>query len=319
LSWLELKLATSRITSEECEALLWTLGALSVTMIDAADNPLFEPRVGETPLWDTLQITGLFEATVGLNTLTQLALTAFPDVEFQVQQIPEQDWERSWLDDFVPMCFGKSLWVCPQLNDSSIQNSDWLERHADTLQQMQTHNQVVLQLDPGLAFGTGTHPTTSLCLQWLDKHSSRQSLVGERLVDFGCGSGILALAALLLGASTVDGVDNDPQALQATAENCTKNLIDPQRLPLFMPNDFASSRERTEAVRYDGVMANILAGTLIELAPLLVSLPKQGGWLLLSGILKDQSDSVISAYTPWCENFQITAQEDWVCISATLR
>jgi ribosomal protein L11 methyltransferase len=170
---------------------------------------------------------------------------------------------------------------------------------------------VVLRLDPGLAFGTGTHPTTALCLQWLDA----QHLEGTTLVDYGCGSGILGAAALLLGAASVRGVDNDPQALQATAANCAKNGLEPARFPLYLPA--AHATELANGSPADGMMANILAGTLIELAELLALQVKSGGWILLSGILLEQADSVVSAYSPWFQDFAVASEGDWVRISAT--
>ena len=177
---------------------------------------------------------------------------------------------------------------------------------------MQSPGNTVLLLDPGLAFGTGTHPTTSLCLQWLDG----QALNGLQLLDYGCGSGILGIAALLLRASKVHGIDNDPQALIATADNCRKNGLDAAQFPIHMPEDFQRLINSGAVQSADGIMANILAGTLIQLAELLASQVKGGGWILLSGILENQADSVIARYSEWFGDFAVVQQGDWVRITA---
>jgi len=329
MSWLELKLRTTRDDADALEALLWESGAVSVTMTDAEDEPLFEPGVGETPLWSDLVLTGLYAGDSDAHEI-QLALLniwspkALPSLHFSI--LPEQDWVRSWLDDFKPMRFGSRLWVCPSwwLNNKTHTGADawapseadadaWSEKNKELLDAMQLPGQVVMKLDPGLAFGTGTHPTTSLCLQWLDGHE----LKGQRLIDFGCGSGILGIAALLLGASVVHGIDNDPQALTATADNCLKNDIAPALFPIYLPQAFDQLRQQPAFVPMDGVVANILAGTLIDLASSISPLVRPSGWLLLSGILCEQSASVIAAYEPWFEDFAVSSEGDWVRISAT--
>lgn len=328
MSWLELKMHCGKHNAESLEALLWESGAVSVTLTDAEDEPLFEPRVGETPLWQAMVLTGLYTEDTDAAALQQQLQTSWqwgplPALQFSV--LPEQDWVRAWLDDFKPMRFGQRLWVCPSwwLNQNKPADADswtpsatdaqaWSEKHQDLLQAMQQQDQVVLQLDPGLAFGTGTHPTTSLCLQWLDA----QALAGTRLIDFGCGSGILGIAALLLGATEVLGVDNDPQALTATIDNCHKNQLDPARFPLYLPPAFSRLQAGAAFTPVDGVMANILAGTLIELAAQLAALVRPSGWLLLSGILREQSDSVIAAFTPWFSDFAVASEGDWVRITA---
>lgn len=338
MSWLELKLRCSKDAAAALESQLWESGAVSVTMIDAADEPLFEPGVGETPLWHELVLTGLYEGDRDAHEIqVQLAKAsapeALPPLHFEI--LPEQDWVRSWLDDFKPMRFGRRTWVCPSWwsaegqaaageetvaqttsNDDAWQpEADdaraWSEQHQDLLSAMTAPGQVVLKLDPGLAFGTGTHPTTSLCLQWLDG----QELQGQRLIDFGCGSGILGIAALLLGAESVIGIDNDPQALLASVDNCHKNQVALQRFPLFLPEQFQREQDSPDFRPVDGVAANILAGTLIELAPLLSSLVRPAGWILLSGILREQAEAVQQAYAPWFGTMQVQAEDDWVRIS----
>jgi ribosomal protein L11 methyltransferase len=195
----------------------------------------------------------------------------------------------------------------------SIEDAEnWEARNQELLVQMQQPDNTIMLLDPGLAFGTGTHPTTSLCLQWLDG----KPLNNQTLVDYGCGSGILGIAALLLGARLVHGVDNDPQALTATADNCAKNQLDPSLFPVFLPETFNQAIKNSTIKPVDGMMANILAGTLIELAEVLALQVKKGGWILLSGILRDQADAVANAYAPWFTDCIITAEQDWVRISA---
>lgn len=327
MGWLEVKVRSARIGAEALEALFEDAGAVSVTLVDAEDEPLFEPGVGETPLWNHVVITGLFPQGTDADTLLlQLAAAwaprALPALRFT--ELPEQDWVRAWLDDFMPMRFGARLWVCPSwwLNEDSAAvewtpppdaAAAWEERHADLLRDVRKPGTAILRLDPGLAFGTGTHPTTSLCLQWLDA----QQLDGLTLIDYGCGSGILGLAALLLGAATVHGVDNDPQALTATTENCRKNRIDPKRFPLYLPTAWEQVVATGTAGQVDGMMANILAGTLVDLAEILAARVKPGGWLLLSGILREQANAVRAAYTLWFQDFVVEAEGDWVRITAT--
>jgi len=300
MSWLEVKIRSEREGAEALEALLEDAGAVSVTLIDAEDEPLFEPGPGETPLWNHVVITGLFPQGTDATTLPLQLVAAWspkplPDLRFT--ELPEQDWVRAWLDDFKPMRFGSKLWVCPE----------------ELLQDVTQADATVLLLDPGLAFGTGTHPTTSLCLQWLDA----QHLKDLRLIDYGCGSGILGLAALLLGAGKVYGVDNDPQALTATADNCRKNSIDPAHFPLYLPKPWSQSVASGNIAPVDGMMANILAGTLIQLAEFLSLQVKSSGWILLSGILREQADSVVAAYAPWFSDFDVVAEGDWVRVTAT--
>jgi ribosomal protein L11 methyltransferase len=299
MSWLEVKIRSHREGAEALEVLLEAQGAVSVTLIDAENEPLFEPGPGETPLWNHVVITGLFpqgtDATLLQNQLAAAwAPSPLPPLRFT--ELPEQDWVRAWLADFKPMRFGQRLWVCPEELLDAIQQPD----------------ATVLLLDPGLAFGTGTHPTTSLCLQWLDA----QQLKDLTLVDYGCGSGILGLAALLLGAGKVYGVDNDPQALTATTENCRKNHIDLARFPLHLPDAWARAVAAGDVGLVDGMMANILAGTLIQLAEFLSLHVKSGGWILLSGILREQADAVVAAYTPWFRDFDVAAEGDWVRVTA---
>lgn len=334
MSWLEVKLAADSNQVEVLEAILLELGAVSITMTDAEDQPLFEPLPGETPLWQHMVISALFneeftgesESALLLRKLEQACQpNPFPLLQHGI--LADKDWIRAWLDDFKPMQFGQHLWVCPSWWQSlpivspettadwqpdSEQTRYWTDRNQELLTAMQHGDNTIMLLDPGLAFGTGTHPTTSLCLQWLDA----QALTGLELLDYGCGSGILGIAALLLGASKVSGIDNDPQALIATADNCSKNSLDSARFPIYLPDAFNDLVANGKVQPADGIMANILAGTLIQLAPLLAQQVRTGGWILLSGILREQADKVIVIYRQWFRNFAVTAEGDWVRITA---
>jgi ribosomal protein L11 methyltransferase len=217
-------------------------------------------------------------------------LTGTPLPEHLSELIEDQDWERSWMDNFQPMRFGQRLWIVPSWHAAPEPDA------------------VNLLLDPGLAFGTGTHPTTALCLEWLDA----QTLQDCTVLDFGCGSGILAIAALLLGAGLAIGTDIDPQALEASRDNASRNGIEPARFPLYLPGELPG-------VRADVLVANILAGPLVELAPRLAELLGPGGRLALSGILAEQAEAVRAAYS---KDFMLepTAEKDgWVRISGIRR
>jgi ribosomal protein L11 methyltransferase len=292
MNWLQVFIEIPRAQSEEFEDALLALGASSVTYRDAADQPLFEPGPGEMALWDKVQLVGLFTEEFTEDTLrAQLADlfgTELPPVHFE--ELEDQVWERSWIEHFQPMCFGKRLWIYPS----------WAEPPAD--------GGVILRLDPGLAFGTGTHPTTALCLEWLDA----QHLQGKTVIDYGCGSGILAIAALLLGAKSAVGYDNDPQALTATKDNAEHNRCSEQLQMQLV----ATSGEKINA-QADVVLANILAGPLRELAPLIAPLVKPGGDLVLSGILADQAEDVMAAYRAFGLHFEPPAiREEWVRLTA---
>ena len=285
MAWRQLHL---ELKSSEIDAIsdaLHELGAVAVTMMDAEDNPIFEPPLGTTPLWDQTQLTGLFDASRNLDTvLAELAKRFGAQVILQSRQddLAEQDWERTWMDDFKPMLFGNHLWIVPSWHDAP---------HPEAAN---------IKLDPGLAFGTGTHPTTALCLEWLDTHPPK----GKLVIDYGCGSGILAIAALKLGAEQVIGVDTDPQALMASGQNATKNEVE-ERLELFLP-------EAMPAVQCDVLIANILANPLTEMAEKMARLVKTGGHIVLSGILKEQETALQQKYSQWFEMAPIVHKEDWV-------
>jgi len=290
MAWLELSLIVAAEHQASIEAALEDVGALSVTLLDAEDHPIFEPAPGETPLWPHIAMSALFDADsdrVGLvHALTELVPDLAPErITFRV--VEDQDWTRVWMDQFHPMRFGRRLWIYP-----------WnIEPPADDAEA------IVVRLDPGLAFGTGTHPTTALCLEWLDAID----LAGLTVIDYGCGSGVLAIAALKLGAARVVGVDNDPQALAASRDNAERNGV-ADRLALFAPADFAEAPA-------DALVANILAGPLAELAPRFAACVKVGGALALSGILLGQEAELVERYAPSFEALAIDAREDWIRIS----
>lgn len=292
MPWLQVRLAITPEQAATYEEALLDVGAVSVTFMDAEDQPIFEPDLGTTPLWSHTHLLALFEAdTDPAALLAHLALlTGGPLPAHQVEQIADQDWERSWMDNFQPLRFGQRLWIVPSWHQPPEPQA------------------VNLHLDPGLAFGTGTHPTTALCLEWLDG----QSLHDCNVLDFGCGSGILAIAALLLGAKQACGTDIDPQALEASRDNATRNGIDATRFPLYLPGEMPADT-------FDLVLANILAGPLVQLAPIISQHVRQGGHLVLSGILAEQAEEVRAAYQA---DFILdpTAEKDgWVRISGVRR
>lgn len=288
MSWLQIRLAVTPENATAHEDRLLGMGAVSVTFMDAEDQPIYEPDLGTTPLWSNTHLLGLFDDSLSLQALEQQLLDSFGErlPAYSVEALPEQDWERSWMDDFKPMRFGQRLWVVPSWHSAPEPDA------------------VNMLLDPGLAFGTGTHPTTALCLEWLDG----QPLDGCDVVDFGCGSGILAIAALLLGARHATCTDIDPQALEATADNAGRNQIDPARYSLHLPADMPQQQ-------FDAVLANILAGPLVQLAPQLTALCRPGGRLVLSGILAEQAEAVRQAYTGAFALEPTRELDGWVRIS----
>ncbi|MBT3308563.1 MAG: 50S ribosomal protein L11 methyltransferase [Gammaproteobacteria bacterium] len=292
MAWFQARFTTQQPSAESLSDLLMELGAASVTFEDAEDQPLLEPPPGATPLWDQVVVVGLFDDALDRTLIQQQILQQIPQdaaATLTLAPLEEQDWVRAWMDDFHPMQFGERLWIVPSWSDPV--DSDGVN----------------ILLDPGLAFGTGTHPTTALCLQWLDAHPPQ----GKRVIDYGCGSGILAIAAAKLGATQVDGVDLDPQALIATQDNAEKNQI--TTINSFLPDKFP------KAAKADLLLANILAGPLEELAPMLSNHVISGGAIVLSGILSDQAEAVSHAYSHWFEMEPATLQEEWVRLSGVKR
>lgn len=289
MDWLELSVSVTRARAESLCSLLEDHGALAVTTADAGDTPVIEPGPGETPLWPEVRVTGLFPGEADeylLRALLAPHLSA--DGALVSSRLGDKDWERAWMDDFKPMRFGHRLWVCPSNQAPPPEAA------------------VPVILDPGLAFGTGTHPTTALCLGFLDRHVQ----AGDRILDFGCGSGILAVAALKLGAAQATCVDTDPQAIEATWDNARRNQVtDGIRVP----------EGSLELASIDLVVANILAGPLVDLAPTLAAAARPGARLALSGILVEQRAMVENAYRNHFRDFDVAQRDDWVCLSAVRR
>lgn len=276
MPWVQVILTTDEEQVEAISEELLSIGAVSVSFKDAADEPVYEPALNTTPLWGNTQIIALFAETPDIKQLQ--------NYNYEIQILEDQEWTRVWMDDFHPMQFGERVWICPSW--STPPNPD----------------AVNILLDPGLAFGTGTHATTALCLECLDKH---QDLSGKTIIDYGSGSGILAITAAKLGAKQVWAVDNDPQALIATEDNAKKNEVN-QKISYQLPEE--------PLPEVDLILANILATPLIELAPTIIELLKANSTLILSGILKEQCDEVIAAYQPYMNTIQIVEREDWVMI-----
>ncbi|MEP7186097.1 MAG: 50S ribosomal protein L11 methyltransferase [Rhodanobacter sp.] len=298
MPFIELSLIVRLEQQPSVEEALEELHSLSITLRDAnAETPdeqaIFEPGVGELPLWPTITLNALFDEHVDRRGLTEALGELLPWLEpdqLNFSEVADQDWERAWMDRFKPMPFGRRLWIYPW-NIEPPDDSD----------------AVVVRLDPGLAFGTGTHPTTALCLEWLDG----LDLVGKTVTDFGCGSGILAIAALKLGAGSAVGVDNDPQALIASADNAERNGVVDQ-LSLFLPED-------VDAAAADIFIANILAGPLGELASTFAAAAKPGAPFAISGILAGQQDELLQRYGEWFDDLHVATREDWVLISGRRR
>ncbi|WP_439258162.1 50S ribosomal protein L11 methyltransferase [Lonepinella sp. BR2271] len=292
MAWVQLRLNSTSEKAEKISDFLEEIGSVSVTFMDSQDTPIFEPLPGETRLWGNTDVVALFDA----ETEMALILTALrnsqllaPDFAYKIEQIEDKDWEREWMDNFHPMQFGKRLWICPS----------WRE--------VPDEKAVNVMLDPGLAFGTGTHPTTALCLEWLDS----LDLNGKTVIDFGCGSGILAIAALKLGAKSAIGIDIDPQAILASRNNAENNGV-AERLQLFLSDD------KPTALKADVVVANILAGPLKELYPVISQLVKPHGDLGLSGILSTQAPSVCEAYQQTFALDPVVEREEWCRITGKL-
>jgi len=299
MPWQLLRLQFSPATTDEVdelEQLLLDAGAQSVTLADAQDQPLFQIEPGATPLWDSVSLSGMFAADTDLAPVQarlqqRLAITAD---ELEITRLEDQDWEKTWMDRFQPMRFGERLWICPS----------WLSPPDPAA--------VTIMLDPGMAFGTGTHPTTALCLEWLEQHN----LDGKVIVDFGCGSGVLAIAAALLGAAQVLAVDNDPQAITATEANRRANDLDAALLQCFLPAQFPPADSPLPA---DVLVANILAGPLAQLAPRFATLVKPGGALVLSGILPDQAEPLREVYRPWFNMEKAVTRDQWTRLAGSRR
>ncbi|EOC1805488.1 50S ribosomal protein L11 methyltransferase [Vibrio cholerae] len=290
MPWIQIKLNATNDNAEAIgDMLMEETGAVSVTFLDAKDTPVFEPLPGETRLWGDTDVVALYEADMDTSLILQQIKASNMLAEgfaHKVEQVEDKDWEREWMDNFHPMQFGRRLWICPS----------WRE--------VPDPQAVNVMLDPGLAFGTGTHPTTALCLEWLDN----LDLTGKTVIDFGCGSGILAIAAIKLGAAKVIGIDIDPQALLASKDNAARNGVEDQ-IEVYLPKD------QPEGLVADVVVANILAGPLRELSPIIKGLLKPGGQLAMSGILDTQAESVAEFYSDDLELDPIAEKSEWCRIS----
>jgi ribosomal protein L11 methyltransferase len=291
MPFVQLTLVASKEEAEECSDILTEMGALAVSLEDAQDEPLFEPELGTTPLWESTKIIGLFEEKTNVLELQsllkhQLSNTLFKTL--QIDLIEDQDWVRLSLDQFKPQQFGKNLWICPT----------WCE--------VPDHNATIVKLDPGLAFGTGTHPTTQLCLEWLSEHPPINALA----FDYGCGSGILGIAALKLGAKQVIAIDHDPQALLSTHDNAKLNGLIESQLQSYLPDEFRVTEKA------DLILANILADPLLQLATHFADIIKTKGQIVLSGILLHQVDAIKTAYQAAFEQFSVSTSAEWARIIA---
>lgn len=289
MAWLQLQLFTQGKYAALMSEVLESLGAEAVTFQDGGDEPFYEPTPENPVHWGQTIVTGLFAEDADIDTITSALQRQLPDLttSYKVTTLEDQPWERAWMDRFHPMLFGKRLWICPS----------WCEPP--------DKEAVTISLDPGLAFGTGTHPTTALCLEWLDGHS----VVGQTCIDYGCGSGILAIAALKLGAKQVWAVDTHPQALEATHDNRIKNGLAAEVLLTGFPQELPP-------IQADILLANILAEPLIALAPHFATLVKEGADLVLSGILREQASKVMAAYEPFFTFGDTATQEEWVRLTA---
>jgi len=291
--WLQLTLDAIEHRPEQLEDALLEAGALAVTLADAGDQPVLEPAPGQTPLWRHTRVTGLFDAQTDIEVVKGqlrrfLHAPALP--ECRLTALEERDWVRAWMEHFHPMRFGRRLWICPSCQTPPEPAA------------------VNIQLDPGLAFGTGTHPTTALCLEWLDA----TDLTGKTVLDYGCGSGVLAIAAAKLGARRVWAVDIDPQALLASDDNADANKVE-DRIEFSYPEALPA------ALQVDLLLANILARVLVQLAPEFGRRVKPGGRLLLCGVLEQHADVVQAAFSHDFRLHDQTLREDWVLLEGVRR
>ncbi|HIB62568.1 MAG TPA: 50S ribosomal protein L11 methyltransferase [Methylococcaceae bacterium] len=288
MSWKQLSVITDKQHAPALSDLFSQFGAVSVTYLDALDEPIYEPEPGETKIWEQTRVVALFEMSVHAEILELLVSQQFPGFSLQdwrLDILQDQVWERTWMAHFKPMLFGDRLWVCPSGSEQESPET------------------VCMTLDPGLAFGTGTHATTALCLEWLACYDLKDKTV----LDYGCGSGILAIASVLLGANHVSAVDIDTQAITATKNNAAKNNI-ASKIDCYLPDD-------CPALQVDIIVANILANPLIEMVRAISKLLRPGGQLVLSGILSEQADSIMEAYRPFYQLQEPAYQTGWCRIA----
>jgi ribosomal protein L11 methyltransferase len=273
MKWIQLSFTCPPSQTEMFEDLLLETEAVSVTYQDAEDQPILEPGVDQMPLWDHVTMVALYTEDCDIGRVLLQIKTAVPEFALSkahIENLADQNWVKAWIDDFKPLQFADKLWICPSAHQPIDPDA------------------VNVMLDPGLAFGTGTHPTTALCLRWLGE----QDLSGKTVIDYGCGSGILAIAAVMLGAKKAYCVDNDPQALTATQNNAAQNHLNAEQIITLLPHEVPN-------IEADILIANILAGPLMELAPKLSRLIKDQGRICLSGILDSQAEKVADCYKPF--------------------
>ncbi len=291
MPFLQVHLTLGGLDPEAAEAACFAAGAVAVTLADAGDTPILEPKPGATPLWPSVALSALYDAATPPEALAATLRTALgaPGLELRFETLADRVWEREWLKDFRPMRFGRRLWICPGGLTPPAEATA-----ADA--------PVIVWLDPGLAFGTGTHATTALCLEWLDA----APLAGERILDVGAGSGILSIAALALGAASVHAQDIDPQALIATRDNAARNGIGSALS--------VASADAAWGEDYGVVLANILAEPLVELAPAIAAATRAGGAVVLSGLLTGQAGAVTAAYAPWFDMQGPRQRDGWALL-----
>ena len=289
MSWKQISFEVKKSETDFISEVLIGLGSLSITYSDAQDDAIYEPPVGQTPLWDSVKVNALFSSEVNQKSIETSILKICNIVVIETLDLKDRVWEDECKKDFPSMRFGKRLWVCPSWDTDTKFSNDSL----------------VINMDPGLAFGTGTHQTTSLCLEYLDSNPPENLQV----IDFGCGTGVLAIAAAKLGAKSVVAIDNDPQAVLSSKENVAKNNYENIISTIH-------SIDQKEGIECDLLIANILANPLIELEPLFSDLVYSNGMLLLSGILKEQVDRVVNCYSVNFSNIKVLNKDGWFRISA---
>ena len=286
--WKQISFEVKKSETDLVSEVLMGLGSVSITYSDALDDAIYEPPVGQAPLWDNVKVNALFSSEVNQKSIEASILDICDIVVIDTVELKDRVWEEECQKDFPAMRFGKRLWVCPSWDAESILSND----------------SIVIHMDPGLAFGTGTHQTTSLCLEYLDSNPPKNL----RVIDFGCGTGILAIAAVKFGAKSVIAIDNDPQAVLSSKENVAKNKCENTINTIHLIDQKNDNK-------CDLLIANILANPLVELEPLFSDLVNTNGMLLLSGILKEQVDRVVKCYSFNFSNIEVANKGEWFRIS----
>ena len=286
--WKQISFEVKKSEIDLVSEVLMGLGSISITYSDALDDAIYEPPVGQTPLWDNVKVNALFSSEVNQKSIETSISDICNIVVIDTVKLKDRVWEEECQKDFPSMRFGKRLWVCPSWDAESILSND----------------SIVIHMDPGLAFGTGTHQTTSLCLEYLDSNPPKNLHV----IDFGCGTGILAIAAAKFGAKSVIAIDNDPQAVLSSKENVAKNKCENTITTIHLIDQESDNK-------CDLLIANILANPLVELEPLFSDLVHTNGMLLLSGILKEQVDRVVKCYSINFSNIEVANKGEWFRIS----